>query len=116
MTNQILQKRLFFEFANDFAAKHPELKTSLRQFRDEFHIGNEMLADFKSFIIQKGIEEVDEKDFDNDIDFIGTRLKAEMARKFWDNDGYYFILLNHDLQYQKALEMFKEAKRMASLD
>ncbi len=115
LTNEILQKRLFFEFANTYAQKHPELKTSLHQFRNEFHIGSNELRSFKRLVTQKDIEFEDE-DFVKDIDFIITRLKGEIARKFWDNDGYYYILLTHDLQFQKALSLFEEAKRMAVLD
>jgi carboxyl-terminal processing protease len=115
LTNEILQKRLFFEFAHHYALEHPDLKTSLRQFNHQFYVDHKILAEFKRFIIRKGIEVVD-KDFEKDLNFWATRLKAEMARKFWDNNGYYYILLNEDLQYKRALEVFEEAKRMASLD
>lgn len=115
MTNEFLQKRLFFDFANHFSINRPELKTTLSDFRDSFHVDDKVISEFKRLAVRKGIE-FSEVDFQKDLSFIAARIKAEMARNFWDNNGYYFILLNDDVQYLKALESFEEAKRMASLD
>ena len=115
LTNKILQKRLFFEYANAYVNRHPEVKTSLRQFQDNFHVNAALFADFKKFCRDKKIDFSD-ADFDKDAEFIEVRLKAEMAQKLWDRNAYYFVILNNDIQFRKALKLFDEAKRIAALE
>ncbi|MBE0550770.1 MAG: hypothetical protein IH619_00120, partial [Ignavibacterium sp.] len=46
---------------------------------------------------------------------IVARLKAQIARNFWKNEGWYSILLTSDDQLNKALTLFNEAKDLAKL-
>ncbi|RMF55369.1 MAG: S41 family peptidase [Calditrichaeota bacterium] len=114
LTNKILRKRLFFEFTTEYTAKHPELKTSLQQFQNQFHISDQILEEFKQYCIRHEIE-VSDKEFEKDTEFIKLRLKAEIARHFWENDGYYYVVLHSDNQFLKALELFDEARKLAML-
>ncbi len=114
MTNKFLRKRLFFEFTTDYTAHHPELKTSLEQFQSAFEISPEVLKDFRKYCRDKGVKFHNE-DFEKDIDFIKLRLKAEIARHFWENDGYYYVILHKDHQFLKAMSLFDEAKKLAML-
>ena len=114
LTNQILRKRLFFDFTTEYCARHPELNTSLREFQRTFEVSSRVLEEFKQYCIEKGIE-VNDADFEKDIDYIKLRLKAEIARHFWDNNGYYYVTLNQDHQFLKAMELFDEARKLAML-
>lgn len=114
LINKISQKRLFFDYANHFAAKHPEWKTSLVKFRDRVQITPQQLEEFKKLCREKKVEFAD-REFDQDAEYLKLRLKAEIARRFWDANGYYYITLGSDPQYQKALRLFGEARRIASL-
>ncbi len=114
LVSKIAQKRLFFEFANGYAKKHPRLKTTLQQFEKTFHVSDALFADFVKFCKSKGIE-FDTKSFQKDKDYISMRLKAEMARTFWENDGFYFVLIHHDNQFQAALKLFDKARELLAL-
>ena len=50
-----------------------------------------------------------------DRDYIVSRLKAQIARNYWKNEGWYSVLLNTDDQMNKAITLFKEAKDLANL-
>jgi hypothetical protein len=107
--------RLFFEYSHAYVVRHPALKTSLHQFKNEFRVSDQIFTDFRKFCRSKKIDFKD-ADFNKDAEFIKTRLKAEMAQQLWDRNAYYFIILNSDNQYVKALKSFDEAKRIASLN
>ncbi len=116
LVNKILQKRVFFEFSNEFIDEHPGLKSqSMNVFSENLTITDVIVNDFKKLCLSKDVE-FDEKDFANDIVYIKLRLKAEIARRLWDNDGYYFVLMSKDNQFQKALTEFKAAKRLAAVE
>ena len=115
MVNRLVSERLFFEFANLYASKHPELKTDLQRFNRYFNPTDAVAASFKRFC--KGREvAVDDTEFAKDINFVKLRLKAEIARKFWDTNGYHYILLQADNQFREALTHFVEARKIFSLN
>ncbi len=50
-----------------------------------------------------------------DSEYILTRLKAQIARHYWKNEGWYTVLLGVDDQLQKAVTLFDEARDLADL-
>ncbi|HDZ58972.1 MAG TPA: S41 family peptidase, partial [Ignavibacteriales bacterium] len=54
-------------------------------------------------------------DFDKDKNYITARLKAQIARNYWKNEGWYVVLLKVDKQFMKAVTLFDEAKDLAHL-
>jgi len=58
---------------------------------------------------------MNEKDFNKDDAYITARLKAQIARNFWKNEGWYQVLLKTDTQIEKAETLFQEAKDLAKL-
>lgn len=116
-TIQLIQdpSRVFFEYASAFAARHPELKQDFRDFALNFKIGEAQIDSLKSFIRGRDIE-FDEEQFDKDLDYIKTLVKAEMASSLWGKDEEYAIRLQMDNQLKSALQHFPEAKDLASLN
>lgn len=114
LTNKMFVKRAFFEFATHYVADHPELQTNIKKFQKEFMVTEKLLNDYKAFCQQKDIE-VDDKAFERDREYISTRIKAEIARNFWERDGFYYVLLRNDNQFLEALDSFDEANRIAML-
>lgn len=114
LINAISVKRLFFEFTRNFANRNKRWANNMGAFRKNFNISPKMLRDFKTLCQNKGVEFV-EAEFDADSDYITLRLKAEIARRFWGANGYYFIALSGDKQYQKALQYFDQARNLATL-
>jgi len=115
LTNEMLTKRVFFEFSNKWIADHPELATYTRKrFRDDFHLTQKGYRDFKAYTISKDVK-VEEAEFKKDWEYIELRLKAEIARQIWDSNAYYYIALTGDKQFKRAMELFDQAGKMATL-
>ena len=73
-----------------------------------------MMKSFIDFAASKEVVFSDE-DYQKDKDYIAARLKAQIARNYWKNEGWYSILLTSDDQLNKALTLFNEAKDLAKL-
>ena len=112
--SKIFQQRLFFVYATEYAAHHPELKTDIRTFYNNFHVSAGMLQEFLNVVKKKGIK-ISEQDFQKDKDFIKLQIKAEIAREIFGNDGYYYVVLQHDPQFTRALQLFGRAEKLAEL-
>ena len=69
------------------------------------------------FISFAGIKEVEfnTADYKTDKDYIATRLKAQLARNYWKNEGWYSVMLTTDNQIEKAMSLFDEAKQIADI-
>jgi len=50
-----------------------------------------------------------------DKDFIVTSIKSIIARDIWGNNGSMAVFLADDRQFQKAMELFPEAEKLAQL-
>jgi hypothetical protein len=103
-------------------------ENDLQKFRMGFEFSSDEMNSFKNFAIDKGVELVEEdyfaidkgvelveEDYNNDKDYIFTRLKAQVARNYWKNKGWYTVLLDIDTQFLKSVTLFDEAKDLADL-
>lgn len=118
-TQNLLKENLFYSFVlNYLDTNTKDIKNNygenLNKFRKEFSISEDMLNSFINYAKSKKVEFV-KSDFDKDKDYISARLKAQIARNFWKNDGWYSVLLEGDSQFNKALKLFNEAKDLANL-
>jgi carboxyl-terminal processing protease len=114
-TRKLLEKRLIFQFANEYQLSPQFTKKGLREFEASFVVSDDLVNDFRKFCVEKE-NEIDSKDFQKDVELIKLRLKAEIARKVWGDDGFYFVSLNVDNQYLTALQNFGKAKNFAALN
>ncbi|MBN2366319.1 MAG: S41 family peptidase [Calditrichaeota bacterium] len=115
MMNRIFQKRGFFEFAKSYATRHPEIPTNLGDYQKNFEIQPDVVDEFKNYCLENDIE-ISDEDFEKDLDYIAARIKSEIARHFWEKDGFYYTWLHHDNQFLEALNSFDEANRIAMLN
>lgn len=118
-TTDLLKNNIFYEFIlNYFSFRGQEIKekynNDLQKFVNEFKLTDNVLYNFVDFAKSKGIK-FNEKEFKTDKKYISTRLKAQIARNFWKNKGWYKVILSVDNQAQKALTLFEEAKDLAKL-
>jgi carboxyl-terminal processing protease len=118
-TQNLLKENLFYSFVLNYLDTHSnDIKKrfgdDLNKFRKEFFIDSGLLNSFVEFAKSKKVE-FNQNDYQKDKDYIASRLKAQIARNFWKNDGWYSVLLEGDSQYKKALELFNEAKELANL-
>jgi carboxyl-terminal processing protease len=118
-TSSLLKENVFYEFVLKYIDKNgaaitSNYKDNLLKFRKEFNFTAEEIKEFLSYTDQKGIK-FSEEDFAVDKDYILARLKAQVARNYWKNEGWYSVLLSVDNQLQKASGLFQEAKDLANL-
>lgn len=118
-TQNLLRKNIFYTFILSYLDKNTEAikqkyNENLSSFKSDFDITDEMMKSFIDFATSKEVAFSDE-DYQKDKDYIAARLKAQIARNFWKNEGWYSILLTSDDQLNKALTLFNEAKDLAKL-
>lgn len=114
LTSELNFKRLFFEFGSKYGTKHPELKKDSTYFKNNFQIGQEIIAEFRQFASSKDIL-IKEKEFQDDLDYIKLLIKSEIAQFLWDREHYYQIRISGDDQVQEALKYFEKAAKIAGL-
>jgi len=116
-TIQLIQdpSRVFFEYASAYAAKHSELKQDFRDFALNFELEDNQIEELKSYIRERDIE-FDEEEFQEDLKYIKTLVKAEIASSLWGKDEEYAIRMQMDNQVEEALKHFPEAKDLAMLN
>lgn len=112
-------KGAFREYALSYMDQHSKqvqerYGKDLKQFLSDFVVTDGMMQEFAAVAKKKGIA-TDSSDFQNEKLNFKTRLKAEIARLVWGNEGYFSVYNVDDNQLQKALTLFPEAERIAGL-
>jgi carboxyl-terminal processing protease len=118
-TSNLLRKNVFYQYILNYVETNGKVisstyATDLSKFINEFEF---TAADLSKFISFAGSKEVNfnEDDYNTDKKYIATRLKAQLARNYWKNDGWYSVMLTTDNQIEKAMSLFDEAKKIADL-
>ena len=110
---RLLSNRLYFEYAADYAAKHPELATNFEQFLSQFHITDDMLAGLKALAKEREVE-INEDEWSKDLDYTKSNLKGELANVlFNDRNLYHAVRIEADPQVLTAMTLFVQARQMA---
>ena len=118
-TVKLLRNNVFYLFALSYIDSNGREINSmygnnLKMFRNEFLFSENKIKKFIDFASQKDVKFA-ENDFQKDKDFILARLKAQIARNYWKNEGWYSVLISVDNQVEKALTLFGEARNLANL-
>ena len=118
-TTNLLKNNVFYEFILEYLRQNEQTiknkyDKNMRSFVKDFQFSGNTINDFIEFSKSKGIK-FNEKEYNTDKKYIATRLKAQVARNFWKNKGWYMVMLSVDEQADKALDLFTEAKDIAKL-
>ncbi len=118
-TINLMKNNIFYQFSMTYLDKYKnqiesEYGKDVNKFVRNFNFTKEDLKDFISFASGKKVI-LNQKDFDRDKDYITARLKAEVARSIWNNEGWYKEILTVDDQLLKGVTLFNEAKDLAGL-
>ncbi len=116
---QILSHGVFREYALDIIEEQgkqirEKYGKDLAKYRAEYTITEPMIADFKDLSKKKGVD-IDSTRFEKERSDITTRIRAEVARIIWGNEGWWSTFSSQDNQLQKALTLFPEAEKIAGL-
>ncbi|MGH2568368.1 MAG: S41 family peptidase, partial [Bacteroidota bacterium] len=119
-TENALRRDMFFQFVKDYLdAQGQKIRNTygkdLLFFKKSFQVSDEMIAEFRSFVSKRDIA-VEEKEFQKDLSLLRTRLKAEIAKRLWNNEGFATVMLDTDTQFQKSVALFPEAEKFARLN
>lgn len=117
---QIWGKGIFREYSLTYVDKNgkqlqKEYEKNLVKFREGFEINNTMMSDFELLSKNKGIALDTATEYDQEKKNIKIRIKAEIARAIWGNEGWYSVVRADDIQLHKALSLFPEAEKIAGL-
>ena len=118
-TRNLLRNNIFYQYSLNYTEhKGKELNSTygsdLLRFVKEFEFSKGDLEKFIKFAESKSVK-FNENDYKVDKKYIESRLKAQIARNYWKNEGWYSVMLTVDNQIEKALTLFDEAKEIANL-
>lgn len=107
---QLRGNNIFYKFVRNYIDSHTKLLNNYNKnflkFKNDFHFNDSDLKSFINFAKENGVK-YSASEFSKDKDYIRTRLKAHIARNYWNNNGWYSILLTMDDQFLKGEELLK---------
>ncbi|HEY3294691.1 MAG TPA: S41 family peptidase [bacterium] len=113
-SQRLLSQRLYFEFANDYASKHPELKKNPDAFLKNFEVTDAMLGGLKALAKERKVE-IKEEEWTQDLSFAKSNIKAELASiLFNDRNFYYLVRLGDDPQVKTGIALFDRASQLGA--
>jgi len=119
-TENLYRRDMFYQFVIAYLDGEGQKIRSVfsadrKSFIRSYAVTDQILDNFQTFTKTKGVS-IEEKEFQQDVDYIKARLKAEIARALWGNDGWYPVMLEVDPQFQKAVSLLPEAVKIAKLN
>jgi carboxyl-terminal processing protease len=118
-TTNLLRNNVFYQFTLSYLDKNSakiknEYGADLNSFKENFNFTEGEVQSFINFADSKNVK-FNKDDFAKDREYITARLKAQVSRNFWKNEGWYSVLLTTDNQVSTAVTLFNEAKDLAKL-
>ena len=112
----LLRRDLMYQFIAGFLDEQgksirDQYGADLQLFKKDYMITDEVLISFRGFLAKNDVK-VNQEEFDKDLNFLVTRMKAYVARSMWGNEGWYSVMLDVDPQFRKAVDLFPEAIRL----
>ncbi len=106
LLSRLRRENLIFDYAVRFAAAHPDLKAG-------FPVGDAVIKDFQAFLASRNFK-YDAKDFVSSRAGLELRLRSRIGGVKWGAEAESKILVEGDIQVQKALTLFDEAAKLAA--
>lgn len=116
---EMITKNVIWEYIESYLASQgttlrDRYKEDFNSFLRNFAITDAMFESFVKMAEAKDIK-VNRELLKHDTPLLKNRLKARIARSIWGNNEFYQVALQDDKQYQKALELFPEAQKIAAM-
>lgn len=100
---QLYYAGAFNHWAINYLDKNRKNLTDFDQFNRSFNVNTSMFEGFIQYAKKLGVAPIP-YDIVTSREVIKNRMKAEIARHVWEDNGYYSVYLEHDLDVIKALE------------
>jgi carboxyl-terminal processing protease len=119
LVQTLWRRNIFYDYSKEYIegpgnSVRSKYGQDLEKFKSSFQISDSMLQDFRTYIATKKIV-IDEKEYQEDLNFIKARLKAQIAQWLFGFEGYIGVILEVDNQFQKAMTLFPEAEKISNL-
>jgi len=116
---ELRKNNVYYQFIREYLDKNGEVlkkkyQNKLSLFNTEFSFSDDVMKRFVHFAEKMKVK-YNSNDYSIDKEAIRIRLKAFVARDLFKNDGWYLSILKADRQFQKAVSLFSEAKKMKGL-
>lgn len=103
------------EYSLSYAEKHRKKLKDLAF--DEFHKNFEVTEQMLKDLVKLGEESeipFQQNDYNKSKELLKLRIKAQIARSIWQEEGFYPIINEQNEVFQQALQLFEEARQLAS--
>ncbi len=119
LTKNMMRRDVYYQYITSYLQGpgqklRDEYGKDVKGFVNKYEVPADVMTEFRSFVEKKGVT-VTDSSYRVDEKFNRSRLKAYIARSFWSDEGWYRTMRDFDMQLQKALELFPEAKKIAGL-
>ncbi len=82
---------------------------NFESFNKQFYVSDKMLNEFISYAEKTLNVEIDNEGLNRSRQIIKNRIKAEIARHLFEDNGYYKIYLKDDLDVENAIKSFDDS-------
>ncbi|TAK55180.1 MAG: S41 family peptidase [Bacteroidetes bacterium] len=118
-TKNMMRRDVFYQFVAKYLdGAGQSVRTTygadVKRFVNSYTVADDVVKEFREFVEKKDLK-LEDSSFQKDEKFVRSRLKAYIARSIWSDEGWYRTMRDVDLQLQKALTLFPEAKKIAGL-
>ncbi len=116
----LIRKQVFIDYTTHYVERNgknlkKQYESNVSKFVRDFDVDKEMMKDFNDIAVKKGVAMIDEQ-YKKDVDYIKARIKAQIARTIWGNEGFFRVwVVTVDDQFKKAVTLFPEATKIAGL-
>lgn len=113
--------RLYFRFAVDYTTRHAaELPVTFENFQRDFEVDDAMVQDFVDFVrrpeIRKPFDEagvsLDDETVQKAWEDLRIYIRSDIAAVLWGQEKGREVLLDHDGQIDKAIDLFPQAANL----
>jgi carboxyl-terminal processing protease len=112
--SELYYESVFNHFAIKFLDKKRATLTNFDKYLKGFVVTEQMFNEFISYAATLGVAQKP-KDIAVSKNVIKNRIKAEFARHVWNDNGYYAVYLDDDLDVQRALQEFAKGTSISEL-
>lgn len=111
---ELRKENVFYEFVRQAIDRNiiklnKNLYPDIYSFKNKFQIDDKLISEFEKFLLKKKINSFNENYNRNKL-LINNRLKAHFARELFNNDGWYFMLMDDDPCIKEAISVLTNYK------
>jgi carboxyl-terminal processing protease len=113
--NNLFSKNIFSDFALKYVEKNPQLKQAYKngkEYATQFNVNEPLIKEFIDFAKAHGVE-YDAKEFEISRKIILQRIKMNLGRVAYGDDGFFSSWLKDDPVFQRALALMPASLELA---